>query len=469
VNELHRVLEGDDVVVAGLVEEVDQGGEGGGLARARGTADQDQSLVVGGDLGQVRRQADLGDGGWLFRDDPEDGVVSPLVEEDVAAVSTRPGDVVAQVELGVALQPLLLLLGEDLAQQLLGMLGGERLAANGHQVGGEANHGGLRHGEVEVRCTLVAGCDEQAVETGLALGAGFDLERRCPQALRFCDLGVVSTCHLLGDLQGPAAHETVRVRGGHPLQHLEDLRVLEVAQRQNDLDADLAGRVLEQLGEGGQGPGIGDTTQGLHSRPAGLGVFQGGDQGLHRPWILEPAENVGGGNPDPPVRILEKGYYGGDDSGVVKRADHHQRRRSYIGIRVCEELEGGLDEVGTELLHGFQRAIPGPAGQALGEVEVAADQLGAIVHAEQDLQHRRTGACVAGGHQRQDPVRQLGSLALGHVGQGSDEVLLGRVGDPRQLGDDQVDALLGGLLCEDHQRTLPEGGLVVSCELLPTR
>ena len=155
VHELDRVLHGEDVVVARLVEEVDEGGEGRRLAGARGPAHDHQPLVVLRDLREVRGQPDLGDRGRALRDDAEDAVQPLLVDEHVGAVAAGGRDVVAEVELLLLLQPVPLRVGQDLADHRLGLLGGERLALGADEVGGEPDHRGLarpRGGGRRPRC-----------------------------------------------------------------------------------------------------------------------------------------------------------------------------------------------------------------------------------------------------------------------------------------------------------------------------
>lgn len=56
------VFDGDDVAVAGTVNLVDEGGEGGGLAGAGGAGDDEEAVVVGAEIGEACGEAEFIEG-----------------------------------------------------------------------------------------------------------------------------------------------------------------------------------------------------------------------------------------------------------------------------------------------------------------------------------------------------------------------------------------------------------------------
>ncbi len=99
VDELDGVLDGEDVGALLLVDVVDHGRQGRGLAAPRHPGDEHQAPLLGGDLLEHRRQAEGLEGGDLEGDDPQDhreGVALPV---DVDAKPPDPVDAVGPVPL----------------------------------------------------------------------------------------------------------------------------------------------------------------------------------------------------------------------------------------------------------------------------------------------------------------------------------------------------------------------------------
>ena len=85
VEELHRVFDGDDVLGAGLVDEVDHRGERRRLARAGRAGHQHDAALERGDLGQGRRQAEILQGRHLGGDHAHHDRERAALAEDVDA------------------------------------------------------------------------------------------------------------------------------------------------------------------------------------------------------------------------------------------------------------------------------------------------------------------------------------------------------------------------------------------------
>jgi hypothetical protein len=83
VHVLHRVLDGEDVVGELVVDLVDDGGEGRGLARAGGSGDQDDAVFELGDVVQLLRELELLQRRHAFRDDAQHHRVGAALREDV--------------------------------------------------------------------------------------------------------------------------------------------------------------------------------------------------------------------------------------------------------------------------------------------------------------------------------------------------------------------------------------------------
>jgi hypothetical protein len=91
VQELDRVLDGEDVVVARLVDLVDDRRERGRLARARRPRDEDDPAGLLGEAADDRRQAELLDRHRLVRDQAERGAEGAALEVGVDAEAPLAG------------------------------------------------------------------------------------------------------------------------------------------------------------------------------------------------------------------------------------------------------------------------------------------------------------------------------------------------------------------------------------------
>ena len=155
VQELDRVLDGEDVIVAGLVDLVDDRGQRRRLARAGRPRHEDDPARLRGEATDDRRQAELLDRHGLVGDQPEGGAQRATLEVGVDAEAAVAGNGVGEVELPVRLQALTLRGVEDRVDDLA-RVGGRQFheALHRHELAALAQHRGRAGGEVEVRRLL---------------------------------------------------------------------------------------------------------------------------------------------------------------------------------------------------------------------------------------------------------------------------------------------------------------------------
>ena len=130
VQELDRVLDREDVLLALLVDHVDHRRQRGRLARAGRAGDEHEAARLAGELREHRRQAELVEARDLVRDQAEGGADRAALEEAVDAEAGDARDRVGEVELLLVLEPLALVVVEDrvddLARVLRGRAAGSR-------------------------------------------------------------------------------------------------------------------------------------------------------------------------------------------------------------------------------------------------------------------------------------------------------------------------------------------------------
>ena len=151
VNELDGVLDGEDVLITGVVEEVHHRRQGGGLARARGAGHQDQAAGDLDDLAEDLGGVDLLQGQDLGGDGAQHGGGATLLIEGVDAEAGQAGDLEGEVRLQELLVVLALLVVHDVIDQPL-----DRPMVHGGQVDAphvaiDANHGRQARGQMQVR------------------------------------------------------------------------------------------------------------------------------------------------------------------------------------------------------------------------------------------------------------------------------------------------------------------------------
>src|SRR5450759_4584403 len=125
VEELDRVLDGDDVLFPGGIYQVHDGGEGGGLALAGRAGHQDEPPGQPRELLDDHRQHQLFDRLYPVGDDPESRADAVPLEVGVHAEACAAGDRVGKVELQVGLEGLALAGGEDAVHHLTSVIAGQ--------------------------------------------------------------------------------------------------------------------------------------------------------------------------------------------------------------------------------------------------------------------------------------------------------------------------------------------------------
>ena len=99
VNVLDRVLDRQDVAALRLVDPVDECREGGRLAAARGTRDENQALGKRGDLPEALGQPDVRQVRNLVGHQAQDGGGPLALVEEVRSEPAELGVLVAEVDL----------------------------------------------------------------------------------------------------------------------------------------------------------------------------------------------------------------------------------------------------------------------------------------------------------------------------------------------------------------------------------
>ena len=108
VQELDRVLDRHDVLLARSVDLVEHRRERRGLARAGGARDEDEAAWLAREVVDGSGQTELVDRGELERDQAKRGPDRAALEIGIDAEARVPGDRVGEVELPVCLEALAL-------------------------------------------------------------------------------------------------------------------------------------------------------------------------------------------------------------------------------------------------------------------------------------------------------------------------------------------------------------------------
>src|SRR5581483_2523339 len=161
VDELDRVLQGDDVLLLGRVHEVDHGRQRGRLPRAGRPGDQHQPVLAEGqaldDVGEpeLLERSDLGG------DDPEDGPLAVPLVEHVDAEPGHVGDLDREVEVPVLLEQAPLVVVEDVVDHPVHLVPAQDAVVDRRQLAVEAHHRRRPRREVQVGAVALLGLDQK--------------------------------------------------------------------------------------------------------------------------------------------------------------------------------------------------------------------------------------------------------------------------------------------------------------------
>lgn len=161
MHELHRVFDGDHVLALRRVDLVNHRGERGGLARPGGARDEHEAILVARELSKHRGERQALDGGHLVGDDPKHGPHAVRLAERVDAEAPDPFGGVGEVELVVVREGVLLLFGENLVNEALGLVGRERAEGQRDELAVVADDGHVAGVKVQVARPLL---DHEAQE-----------------------------------------------------------------------------------------------------------------------------------------------------------------------------------------------------------------------------------------------------------------------------------------------------------------
>ena len=194
MEELDRVLDGDDVLVRLLVRHVDQRGQRRRLARAGGAGDEHEPARQHGQLLDRGRHAQVverrdGEGNGADRERRR-----AALGEDVAAEAAQAGHAEGEVDLVVGIELGALLGGEELVDDQLEVLRRWRRVAEGVELAVHANERRGRDLDVQVGCARAHHCIQDFADVHGPSSAGAGRSVRTP-------------------LRGPRAHRAAGPRG----------------------------------------------------------------------------------------------------------------------------------------------------------------------------------------------------------------------------------------------------------------
>ncbi len=165
VEELDRILDRHDVVVARPVDLVDHRRERGRLAGAGRAGHEYETARLGGELVELRGQAEVLERLQVGGDHPEGSPEALALEVDVDAKAGETGDRVRDVDLPIDLQMLLLLRREDAIEEALRVVGRQpRELLDALQPAVQADDGVRARRDVQVGCTERDHVLEQVVD-----------------------------------------------------------------------------------------------------------------------------------------------------------------------------------------------------------------------------------------------------------------------------------------------------------------
>ena len=164
VIKLDRILDRDDVVIVGFVDEVDQARERGAFARAGGARHEKQATRPLGHLLADFRYTQLLRSEHLVGDLPEHHGDRALLLEHAHAETGQVFEGEAEVAATLFGQLRLASLGRDRFHQAVGVVGGEHLGVLGRHGAAHAKHGGQAHRDVDVAHASLHGRRQKLVD-----------------------------------------------------------------------------------------------------------------------------------------------------------------------------------------------------------------------------------------------------------------------------------------------------------------
>ena len=129
VQELDRILDREDVVLALVVDHVDHRRQRRALARAGGAGDEDETARFGAELAQHLRHLERVQRRNVLRHQTEGCADRAALEEAVDAEASDVGDRVGEIELFAGLEAFALVVVEDAVDDLASLLAGEHVKA----------------------------------------------------------------------------------------------------------------------------------------------------------------------------------------------------------------------------------------------------------------------------------------------------------------------------------------------------
>jgi hypothetical protein len=214
MQELDRVLDGDDVRRAAAVRQIQYRGQRGGLAGAGRAGDQDKAAGQVGEAGHRVGHAELVERLDRVWNGPEHGTAGVALHVQVAAVPGDADDAVREVQLLIALERLPLVGADRRAGQQRGV-GGVQLAEAGQRAQGavDPDHRRRADGQMQVGTARLDEGDQHQIEDG-------QITRRVRRRVNRCRLlrhVVVEGVHLLHrqSLAGPVPPLFGALQGGY--------------------------------------------------------------------------------------------------------------------------------------------------------------------------------------------------------------------------------------------------------------
>ncbi len=155
VNEFDRVLDGEDVVVLGVVQVIEHRRQGGRLARTGRPGDQHQPAWHVGDLAEDFAHAEVFHGQHLGRNGPEYCTSTAILVEGVDPEARHTRHLEREVGLEKLLEILALLVVHDVVDQRVHLLVVHRGEIDPAHIAVDADHRRQAGRQVQIRRTLL--------------------------------------------------------------------------------------------------------------------------------------------------------------------------------------------------------------------------------------------------------------------------------------------------------------------------